>query len=94
MKRGITLRRDRHGRRFALNFQIGYEGLRYDEENPPPGPKEPTLQELPPKTQEYAKSYGSITSYEQWLEREREEQRRINNSRRLVILIGLFIGIL
>ena len=89
MKRGITLRTNRRGRRFVLNFQIGYDSSGSDDENddpsepktPPSTPEEPKLQALPPKTEERRVSYGKITSYEQWLERERQEQRRITNSR-------------
>lgn len=91
MKLGIGLRRkNRRGRLFALNFQIGYRGVeRHDEDDAateeleasPPSVEEPKLKEIPPETEEYSKSYGKITSYKQWLERERDEQRRITNSR-------------
>lgn len=60
MKLGIALRRkNRRGRRFALNFQVGYDGPSYDDEGDPPEsetspppPEEPNLQEIPPKTEE------------------------------------------
>ena len=81
MKRGVTLRRDRHGRRFVLNLQIGYEGQQRDDGDNLPEPAEPTSPEIPPKADGYAKSYGNITSYEQWLERERKEQKRVTDSR-------------
>lgn len=66
MKRGITLRTDRRGRRFALNIQIGYDGGRYDDGNTPPKPEASSSeQDTPPKTEGYAKSYANIKSYEQ-----------------------------
>ena len=80
------LRKKRNGRRFRLSFQIGYDSPPSDvkaspEPEEPRVPEEPTSPEIPTDTEGYSKSYGEITSYEQWLEREREEQKRITRSR-------------
>ena len=94
------LRKKRNGRRFRLRFQIGYDSPPSDvKASPEPEetsvPEELTSPEIPPDTEGYSKSYGEITSYEQWLEREREEQKRITNSRlAMICVIGLFIGVL
>ena len=98
MFRGIRLsaeskkrrKKNRSGRRFILNFQIGYEAQRSNDEDDLSKPEEPTLKKAPLRTEpekqakkeEFVEnSYGKIKSYEQWLEREREEQSRITNSR-------------
>ena len=44
MKRGITLRTNGRGRRFVLNFQIGYDSSGNDDENDDPSePEGPSL---------------------------------------------------
>ena len=75
----------------SLNFQIGYEAQQSNDEENPSKPEEPTLQKAPVKTEQekpaekeelVEKQYGRITSYEQWLERECKDQRRITESRK------------
>ena len=84
-------KKNRSGCRFILNFQIGYEAQQSNDEENPSKPEEPTLQKAPVKTEQekpaekeelVEKQYGRITSYEQWIERECKDQRRITESRK------------
>ena len=83
-------KKNRSGHRFIFNFQIGYEAQRSNDGDDLSKPEEPTLKKAPLRTEQekqvkkvdfVQKNYCRITSYEQWLEREREEQKQITNSR-------------